>query len=224
MRWHIQALQDLREYATTLGYESQDTEERLRTGAVSLRDKWLTGSKDPETYYRDEVQEDYLFDLTAWHGSGTINSWFETVIECLKRMNPGRLLDFGAGIGTYSLIAASLGWEVDACDLNRTNLGYTSWRSAKHNLPITVTTKPSGTYDCIICIDTIEHLQEPEAFPAYAKSILNDPGHLIATWTFHQSGGMHPMHHTENRLSGFLQNLKQHFAIAADTWPVLLRR
>jgi len=224
MRYDRLALIDLIEWSSEKGLSREQTEIRLRSDSVTLRDKWNQGSKSPDTFYRDECLDEYLYDLTAWHASGTINSWFNVFVECLRGRKPGRLLDYGAGIGTYSLIAAHLGWEVDACDINAVNLEYIKWRANKHTLPLNAVTEPSGTYDGIICIDTIEHLAEPHLFPAYAHSLLTGYGFLVATWTFHQSGGMHPMHHTEEQLATFLPALRQHFPIVSNTWPVVLEK
>jgi len=222
MSYSEDTLADLYAWGAEHGLHSDYVDTRIKSGTVQLRDKWNSGSHDPDTYYSQECQDEYIYDLTAWHGSGTINEWFAVVKTHLQHYKPGRLLDYGAGIGTYSMIAAELGWEVDACDLNQSNLDYIAWRADRHDLPVHPVLTPSGLYDAIICIDTIEHLPDPTEFPRIAASILFERGLLIATWTFHTSGGMHPMHHGQEQITPFLRELYKYFAQTSNSWPVSL--
>lgn len=224
MSYSTIAVRDLYDWGKEQGLSEDYISNRLRLGTVGLRDKWNSGSHDPNTYYSQECQDEYIYDLTAWHGSGTINEWFAVIKSNLQSRRPGRILDYGAGIGTYSLIAAELGWEVDACDINQPNLDYIAWRSKRHGYEINTVQRPSGTYDVMICIDTIEHLPDPLGFPAFAASTLVSRGLAILTWTFHRSGGMHPMHHDEYMVQPFLHALRQKFVQIAESWPTCLEK
>jgi len=224
MSYHKIAIEDLYAWGKEHSLPADYVSTRLRSGTVQLRDKWNTGSHDPDTYYSQECQDEYIYDLTAWHGSGTINEWFAAIKTHLQSRRPGRLLDYGAGIGTYSMIAAELGWEVDACDINQPNLDYIAWRADKHDLQINPVLKPTGVYDAVVCIDTVEHLPTPTEFPKLASSFLVDRGMLLLTWTFHRSGGMHPMHHDESQVAPFLKEIYKYFAQTSTSWPACFEK
>lgn len=221
MDLHKITLRDLQEWSKT------DPKDRLRSGTIELRDKWNAGSKDPSKFYSQEAGDSYIYDLTSWHGSGSVNPWFDTVRDLLLKFVPdhGKVLDFGSGIGTYSIMAYSLGFVVTACEVNKELQEYSKWRFSRHNMgDIKIVEVPDTTYDAIICVDTIEHLSDPNAFPKYATGILNPDGILIATWTFHQSNGMHPMHPGPEHADSFTTALRNVFRPVSDTWPMAFKR
>ena len=224
--WKSVTLRDLWQFADDTGVLPAEVERRLRFGTSELTDKWNLGSQDPDAFYAHETGDSYIYDLTAWHTGGSITTWFTLVDIYLGQFckTGARVLDYGAGIGTYSLIAATLGLKVDACDVNATLRGYIDRRAKYHSLSVNTTDAPSGKYQAIICIDTIEHLAHPEDFPAMARSMLEEGGILIATWTFHTSDGVHPMHHDQDRLDPFLLALRENFeGPLTEDWPHVFR-
>jgi SAM-dependent methyltransferase len=203
--------------------------EKRRDAAAELRDAWNASSKDPDTFYRSEDANSYLFDLTAWHMSMDVVCWLERVKMVIQsKLSRGdTVLDYGAGIGTYSLMMANMGIKVFACEVNPLLRDYIHWRAKRRDLCdlIMVVEEPEPIYhDMILCLDTIEHLRNPEDFPRLARRHLAPGGWLLATWTFHQSNGMHPMHHDERRLRPFMDQLNAWFTGPLDhEWPALFR-
>lgn len=118
-RWQLRALRDYYErYSKPRGKAWART--HLRTSTSQLRDLWNSGTKNPDQFYTEEsVGAAYIGDLTAWHGSGTINAWFSAVLEATADTRCD-ILDYGAGIGTYSLMLAEQGHNVTACDISST--------------------------------------------------------------------------------------------------------
>ena len=225
MRSSVQAwkLRTLRDYYTRYSVPNGRSwaKAHLRGSTTSLKHLWNNGAKDPDTFYtEDDVGAAYIGDLTAWHSSGTINAWFSAVVDAASGTTRS-ILDYGAGIGTYSLMLAEQGHCVDACEANSTLREYIDWRSTRHNINVNTTPEPlNTTYDMIVCIDTLEHLSSPEDTLKQFYTLLRPTGMLCATWTFHQSNGEHPMHHDETRLSAFLTTLNEYFyGPIANTWP-----
>lgn len=225
------ALEDLRAWCSERGI---DCSQRIRYGAAELRDLWNEGDQNPGTFYtQDEVGMSYMFDLTGWHASGSIDSWFNAVQVAMCTTgfpadHNTKILDFGAGIGTYSLMLARAGYKVIACEVNRTLREYMGWRVRRAGLEngIDIVSEPIENipYDVVLSIDTIEHLSTPEDFPNAARVMLKRNGFMIATWTFHKSEGMHPMHHGEERLSSFIDSLNSNFEGPLNgDWPALFR-
>lgn len=194
-------------------------------GAVELRDLWNASDKDPEKFYlRDDVGTSYIYDLTAWHASGSVSPWIETVRQhaLMHLKKDARVLDYGAGIGTYSLMFASMGMKVVACEVNPVLQRYIEYRAKKRALNVEIQSTPIGKFDMIVCLDTIEHLRRPADFLALAYNLLNPKGLLAVTWTFHQSGGMHPMHHNPDKEPQFVRDLETLFRWVDRSWPALL--
>ena len=198
---------------------------RLGRGAVELKEAWNSSSKSPDTFYlRGDVGRSYIYDLTAWHASGAVDKWIDCVERWASKLPKGaQILDFGAGFGTYSLVMAGYGLKVFACEINPVLQKYIEYRARRNGLSVEVVASPTGPYDMIVSLDTIEHLANPEFFPAVAHKSLKPGGLLIATWTFHQSDGMHPMHHTKDREPGFIKALSDLFGHVEGGWPMVMR-
>jgi len=183
--YHLSALPDLMEY---LGETYVH-----RNGQVELRDKWLSWQGGVSEYYKDCVNDSYLFDNHQWHASGTLTGWGNII----KDHAHGVTLDFGGGIGTYSLIMASSDKtsEVWFYDINEANEKFTKYRIDKHSLAHKVKYgMPTTQVDTIVAIDVLEHM--PDRVLAVKEWVdkLNPGGVLILTHTTTTSGGQHPMH------------------------------
>lgn len=83
-----------------------------------------------------------------------------------------RLLDFGCGIGIAALRFAHLGYQVDGFDLSADNLAIADELAHKHELaercrfqtmPAEELTYPDNTFDVIVGIDILHHIDIPRA-------------------------------------------------------------
>jgi len=166
---------------------------QLRNGRAELRDKWNAGSRDPDTFYRDEVGDSYLHDLAVWHSSGKVTSWGTGAYPVLR----GEVLDFGGGIGTYSLMAVSKP-EVDRVlylDINETNRAFARYRAEKHGVAEKIVREaPDHPVDCLMSLDVLEHLPSRRRAILDFASRLKRGGTLVLTYTPNSTKGQHPMH------------------------------
>ncbi|MEN8183541.1 MAG: class I SAM-dependent methyltransferase [Myxococcota bacterium] len=93
------------------------------------------------------------------------------VLSLLEARPPGRLLDAPAGEGAFSRLARDAGHEVVALELDPTvfRLEDVPVRCADLNdrLPI-----PDASFDYVVCIDGIEHLENPyHALREFARTL-----------------------------------------------------
>jgi len=221
---HNLELSDYIAWAKEIGISETEAHRRLGNGALYLRDRWNTGAKDPDTFYKEEAGDLYIYDLTAWHTSGDVDNWFRRMYTMLEPAPTSRVLDYGAGIGSYSLRAAKMGHIVDACEINPELRAYVEWRARRHGELLNVVEQPFGRYDVVLCLDVIEHLKDPVGFPEWLGSKLNPNGRAMLTWTFHRSGGMHPMHCGPEVEPAFVSALRRRFTVMSDGWPVVVRK
>ncbi len=187
MSFHDDALKDLWEYKGGRDH---------RNGQIELREKWnvnpINFRKDSDCFYRDVVGDSYLYDLAYWHASKTLGLWINLVVGYSR----GVVWDFGGGIGSYSLVLASMDAvdEVWYDDINPENREFAQWRFEKYDLAHKIKFGfPSGC-DTIIALDVIEHLTDPYEQLLWFNMGTYVGSRLIVNVTAHDSGGEHPMH------------------------------
>ena len=99
----------------------------------------------------------------------------------------GRLLEIGCGDGMYLAAMRELGWEVHGIEPDpaaarraASNAGATIWPGG-----IETASVPSGAYDAVVALQSIEHVYDPRLFVERAASFLRPGGFLyIATPNF----------------------------------------
>ncbi|MGI8946101.1 MAG: class I SAM-dependent methyltransferase, partial [Thermoleophilaceae bacterium] len=122
---------------------------------------------------------DYLADRRE------ITEKFERVLAHLERLvEPGRLLDVGAGPGFMVAAARERGWEATGVDLNGWAAAY-----ARNELGVDVreaslasAALPEGGLDALSMLDLIEHVTDPHELVAEAARVLR-PGGALAILT-----------------------------------------
>lgn len=223
--WATTASLDLAAWGEWRRVRPAELERRLAAGKAELRDRWLAGSRNPDVFYEREVGDAYIYDLTEWHAKDPeVAAWVDRVVSVAKERGARRILDFGAGIGTYSLALAEAGFSVEACDVNPELRAYMRWRASRHAVAdrLVVTAAPSAGYDMVVCIDTVEHLADPVEWVRSIRSRMSSDATLLLTWAFFQLGDAYPMHLPEPTLGPFLDVLEEEFEDHGG-WPRLLR-
>ena len=203
-REYLFLLEDLAEY---LGLEKEEVALRLKTASEDIAIDFLKvnpqNEEDREEWYRET--DGYLYDLTNFTAIRLQNGQIDEIVSIAK----GRVLDWGCGIAEPSIRCARKGLDVTAVDLEGSKtLEYARWRFKKHN--VDMKTEIEGKYDTIICLDVLEHMEEPMGLIDYFASILNGGGILVLTTFFHQAAFL-PMHLKKNEwlAEAFPHEMKQ---------------
>jgi glycosyltransferase involved in cell wall biosynthesis len=202
-------LQDLIEYT---GKDRLELQVLLENAAELCKAEWMRmNPKTPEEiveYY--EKGKYILYDLVDWQTRHIYNWWVGVhVNRLIKHVQQGdKVLDFGAGVGTLSILLAQKGCDVTAVDIGGEYLKFAEWRAAKHDIPIKfIRTKgevPSELkeYNKIIAIEVFGHLPNPVDYAKKLVSHLKSGGLLLYTLDV---GGQadYPMHlHSQNLFDG----------------------
>ena len=131
--------------------------------------------KSPETL--DEVRQfycetaEYLFEMTQWNASDT----FKQIINYLPSVEGLKVLDFGGGIGSLSLLLNKRGADVDYLDLPGLISDFARFRSNGRISFIESLSDKREIYDLIAAIDVFEHLPDlPEQLSMLAQALKSD--------------------------------------------------
>ncbi|GAJ00549.1 unnamed protein product, partial [marine sediment metagenome] len=160
---------------------------------TTLRTAEIWRERNPQTL--DEIRRfyseatEYLFDLAQWNASET----FKKIINYLPRVEGLKVLDFGGGLGSLSLLLDKRGANVDYLDLPGLVTEFAKFRSNGRVNFIDSLEDSSEAYDLIIAIDVFEHLPDlPEQLKTIAKALKSD-GILFFNNNFGQLEH-HPQH------------------------------
>lgn len=139
--------------------------ERCQTAFVELAWKWEEQKNDPIKYYQ---QDDlYIFDLTKYQMLLLEAGFHDWMIGKINQLGIKKVLDFGGGIGEYTIQAMQNGCDATFIDVEGSKtVEYAQYRFAKYGiapriLPHTAT--DFDNYDLVVAMDVFEHIPEPDS-------------------------------------------------------------
>ncbi|MCL4387311.1 class I SAM-dependent methyltransferase [Patescibacteria group bacterium] len=165
--------------------------ERCKTASVELAWDW-DKRKDTLQYYRDT--DLYIFDLTFYQSMLAQDLNF--MLESAKEKGVKKILDFGGGIGEYTIRAIKeLGAEVTYLEIaGSKTLEYAKWRFKKYGVEPKIVDEnypwQKEKWDAIFAMDVLEHLENPEptikAFEETTKYVFANPAAIQFNWLYPQ--------------------------------------
>nr|WP_255111134.1 class I SAM-dependent methyltransferase [Synechococcus sp. RedBA-s] len=210
--------------ASYLGLSAEQLEQRLPRSCADLASLHPGAvGFDPqrvEAFYEQTVGTGHLLELAAWHlGSA---DYIADTLRLQARFACGHVLDFGGGIGTHALAAASMAavervWFVD---LNPHNRAFVAERAARFGLSdrLTVCRDLSDSvlprhFDTVVCLDVLEHLSDPAAQLEQFAARMDPGATALLNWYFFQGfAGEYPFHFDDPALvERFFRTLQSRF-------------
>ncbi len=180
------------------------------------------GSFQPEevaSFYEDKVGNAHLLELASWHLSSA--DYIAETLRLQKMFARGQVLDFGGGIGTHALAAASLPlvdhvWFVD---LNPINREFVELRAnelqLKEKISFCRDLESTGKikFDTLVCLDVLEHLPDPSAQLLEFLQRLSVDAIAVMNWYFFKGNqGEYPFHFDDPVLiEKFFQTLQSKY-------------
>jgi len=135
-----------------------------------------------------------IFNHVYWHGS----KYQKNLREKISKIARSRILDYGGGTGYLCLKLARLGMEVDYADVYGRTFEFAKWLFSKKgaNVKMLDVLKDgiTGRYDTILCIDVIEHVNDPQSLLKMFSEHLNPGGELFITALHPDVSEYAPMH------------------------------
>ncbi len=126
-------------------------------------------------YSRPDAYDDWLQIVDAREAL-----WQRRFDRALGDTRPGRLLDIGAGMGTFLAMARDHGWAVEGIEISTTGIAH-----AKEQYGLTIRhgfleeAAPPGPYDVISLWHVIEHIPDPPATLRFCRGMLADEGRIV---------------------------------------------
>jgi len=204
-------------YAELVEYTGRAYElvqKRCETAVFELAWRFVEDySDDPLASYRDN--DLYVFDLSHYQTLLQQNGFHKILIDILKKINCKKILDFGGGIGEYTILAIENEIEADFLEVEGSKtMEYAMWRFAKRGFDpglLTEKTKLKGRkYDCVVAMDVFEHIEKPEpvikTISTITENLIVNPYELPYNW-------LYPQH-----ISRFDEDLKKYFVQVDGYW------
>ena len=197
---------DLDDLASFTGLTTEEC--RLRVHDYSM-DEMASAWRDAQpgtfadmlSFYRNT--DLYLWEQMQWHASRSREPYWRLLEALTEKFPPkagyGRVLEFGAGIGTDALFLVGQGYEVSLVDVDGPAFRFARHRFERRGLearfiesrgPLPVTDR---MYDVVISFDVFEHLPDPLEAARRLVECLPRGGVLVQTGTF-EDEGHHPCH------------------------------
>jgi SAM-dependent methyltransferase len=141
------------------------------------------------------------FELMNWHAGGAGRVPIQPVMALwlAQQMGCRRVLDYGSGVGSASILFASHGFDIDLADISNPLLQFAGWRLQQRGQSVQSFLLPqqrpsSGAYDMILCFDVAEHVPDPSAMMAELAGYLRVGGVVVGTFYEDSTNDRHPMH------------------------------
>ena len=155
---------------------------RCKTAVEELAHEWRA-KVDPhdrgsiERFYNENQAE--IYELMGWHTLSDDLSplAYVTALQFAQRNGCRSCLDFGAGVGSGSLLFACHGFSVGLADISSPLLKFSRWRFQLRRLAanffdLKSSGLPSQSFDIVTAMDVFEHLADPaEAVETLATAL-----------------------------------------------------
>jgi SAM-dependent methyltransferase len=200
-------IEDIREY---FSLDRKETMWLLKSGGRLNSDLWVIANPRTDKEKMDFYENTpfYIFDLAWWHMTRFQRVFRERIFKYAK----GDVLDYGGGIGDFSIKITENGFNTDYADVGGKTFNFAKWLFQKKGAHIMMTdlTKEtiSKNYDAIFAIDVIEHVPNSKEVIQNLAAHLKSKGNLIVTGLkINEESQIHPMHQKVNFDENYLETL-----------------
>ncbi len=104
----------------------------------------------------------------------------EKVADCMENLARGSVLDVPSGQGALSKDLEKKGFRTFLGDIERTNILYRNGRSVQIDLNGSLPFKRRA-FDIVLCVEGIEHIENPHHLIREFSRLLKAGGHLVVT-------------------------------------------
>ncbi len=169
--------------------DSAEIKLRCTRAVENLASEWRekvnpADRKSVERFYNETDGE--IYELIWWHTLSDDLSplSYVTALQFAQRNGCRSCLDFGAGVGSGSLLFARHGFSVGLADISSPLLEFSRWRFQLRSLPANFfdlkrSGLPSQSFDIVTAMDVFEHLADPVEAIGNLCKVLRPGGFLF---------------------------------------------
>ncbi len=174
---------------------------------------------EASSFYEDKVGAAHLVELAAWHLDSS--DYIADTIRLQQTFARGQVLDFGGGIGTHAIAAASLPevehvWFVD---LNPINRSFVQFRAEILNLGDSISvhrdliSTGDVSFETLVCLDVLEHIPDPSSQLLAFLNRLSPESIALFNWYFFKGfNNEYPFHFDDSTMiEKFFMTLQNNF-------------
>lgn len=194
----------LEEAAEFFGLSAAEARDRAAHATEAFAQEWTSKGVNPADerqvvdFYNTSEAE--VFDLIGWHAEDEIHHRTFRCVELAVAERATTLLDYGSGIGSDAIVAASAGLAVTLADVSDRLLAFARWRCERRGFEVrAIDLKrqelPALAFDAALCFDVLEHVSSPPATVARISRSLR-PHALLFVHAPFGADPLRPMHIT----------------------------
>ena len=134
---------------------------RCKYAVYELAIQWHY-KKNIEDFYKNS--EMYIYDLTQYQILLESHNHIKKMINQIKKLKLSRILEYGGGIGEFSLLCHENRLKITYYDINGVIKKYALWRFRKHmanRIDIAKQDTLNKKWDIVNIMDVLEHLENP---------------------------------------------------------------
>jgi len=200
---------DCRELATYLDRPIELVTERCKYAPYELAYLWPSYKDRTLDFYREA--ELYLFDLTLYQNILKERLTDIKFKESIKEHGFRNMLDFGGGIGNWTIWAIEAGADCDFLDVEGVMLDYARWRFEKRGFQPRIFKEDEieniEFYDCIVASDVFEHIENPEPV---IKNLSQKCKYMWCNEEEIPYNAIYPMHISHFTLNPYFEKINQY--------------
>tara|TARA_Y100000310_G_scaffold32447_1_gene30730 strand:- start:709 stop:1362 length:654 start_codon:yes stop_codon:yes gene_type:complete len=135
--------------------------QKCASSEKELVDLWNKKQNILDFYKNSDL---YLFDLTKYQLILEHNNKIKEMIKQIKELKLNKILEYGGGIGEFSLLCCENKFSISYYDLDGKVRDYALWRFKKHNceeINIKNESCLDEEWDVVNIMDVLEHLENP---------------------------------------------------------------
>jgi hypothetical protein len=193
---------DLMDYAK---YPGELVLQRCQYAATELAFLWNNRKGILDFYTSTDL---YIYDLTLYQLLLEHNGAIAKMIAEIDRLGLKSILEYGGGIGEFSLMCGLHGLQVTYFELEGKTKEYAKWRFAKHGCG-DISLGDDGVldriWDCVNIMDVLEHMEDPD--PIIAK-LAKNARYIFCNPEQVKYNSLYPQHISKFDISPFFENVE----------------
>lgn len=179
-------------------------EREIFNKGISVAEAW--NGADPQTaseiamFYRES--DAFLYDLIVEHHTALRQGVRQRILDRLITHRARTVLDYGGGIGLDAIAMFRAGLSVTYFEVEGKTAHFAERLFLRENCGIRVCYSTDDlarhSFDAVVCIEVLEHVQDPLSVVAQLHSYLADGGTALVSASFGSHQGRYPSHLQSN--------------------------